>query len=240
MSFDELSLESSLLTAQVPYDVFVFDQGGAAALEAKAWSSSSSRGTGIGTAELGKQDGVLVLLADRTRRYVGTVWPTVTTGTVLHDRESMRHVFNAYNQVPRRFLCHPGANDNAATTTYTVTGTSWNRVNAGVGASMSFVLGLRQDVIYTLVGMIDAPDGGAVYIGVGVDSTTAAHALVGLLATQKTRGSSATRRFSLEPGGHFLHVLGRTTAGVATVYADGTHPGGGDIPATYLTGQVLA
>ena len=67
MTFSELSITLSTLSASTAYDVFAYDNSGTVALETVAWTNSTTRATALTT-----QDGVMVKSGTTTRRYLGS------------------------------------------------------------------------------------------------------------------------------------------------------------------------
>lgn len=91
----EISLALSGLAAGSNYDVFIYNNAGTLTLElSAAWTTNTARADGIGL-----QNGVLVLSADETRRYLGTI--RATSATTTEDSSLARLVWNYYNRVPR-------------------------------------------------------------------------------------------------------------------------------------------
>lgn len=91
---------TSLPTASMCYDIFLYNNSGTLALEAVAWSNISTRAT-----QLIYQDGVEVKTGGTTRRYVGTIYidSSKTSSTEVRQVNSTNparsHVWNRYNQV---------------------------------------------------------------------------------------------------------------------------------------------
>lgn len=79
------------------YDVFAYLSSGVVKLETLVWTSTTVRGTWLGT-----QNGVLVKSSDTTRRYIGTVYANGTNTT--EDSAANRFIWNQYNRVPRPFV----------------------------------------------------------------------------------------------------------------------------------------
>jgi len=96
--FSELSLSLSGYTADTNYDIFVYNNGGVLTLESVAWASATARVTNIV-----RVDGVYVKNGDSTRRYLGTIRTTSTTGQ-CEDSGGKRYCWNYYNRLPRTLL----------------------------------------------------------------------------------------------------------------------------------------
>ncbi len=159
-SFSELSISLSGLTADTNYDVFCYDNSGTPTLELTAWSSATARATA-----LVRQDGVWVKSGATTRRYLGTIRITGTTGQT-EDSNAKRYVWNAYNQVRRNLLYQEsGTNWNYTTAT-------WRAYNNGTNNPyFRYVSGLGENPVRVLVhGLGGNSSGGQIAVGVGIDS----------------------------------------------------------------------
>jgi hypothetical protein len=105
LSFQQLSVSTTGLTVSTMYDIFVYNKNGTVTLDAPvAWTSTSAR-----SVALALQDGVWVKSTNYTHRYIGTVYVASNSGSpVFSDSGTSngtinvgRHVFNAYNRIPR-------------------------------------------------------------------------------------------------------------------------------------------
>lgn len=161
-TFAELSITLASLTAGRPYDVWIYDNSGTPALELLTWSSTSARGTA-----LAYQDGVLVKSGAATRRYVGTICITGTTGQ-CEDSLTKRLVWNYYNRCARR-LYKTDANAHAYTTG------AYQAWNADATVRVELVLGVLEDVLnFGLVAEALCTGAVGAYVNLGEDSTTTA------------------------------------------------------------------
>ncbi len=95
-TFSELSLSISGYTADTNYDIFIYNNSGTLTLQSVAWTDDTNRATDIITL-----NGVYVLSGATTRRYLGTIRTTSSTGQ-CEDSEDRRFVWNYYNQVKKR------------------------------------------------------------------------------------------------------------------------------------------
>lgn len=95
-TFAELSLSLSGYVADKNYDIWMYDNSGTPTLESTVWTNNTTRATA-----LAYQDGILVKSGDPTRRYLGTIRTTATTGQ-CEDSISRRFVWNMYNRVLKR------------------------------------------------------------------------------------------------------------------------------------------
>ena len=125
-TFSELTLALGTLTANLPYDIFAYDNSGTVALRsAVAWTNTTTRATALTT-----QNGCLVKTGATTDRYLGTFYTSSTTQT--QDSATQRFLWNYYNRVRKPMSCTDG------TDSWTYTTTTWRQANNSttVGTSM--------------------------------------------------------------------------------------------------------
>jgi hypothetical protein len=171
VTFAELSITLASLTANKNYDVFCYNNAGTATLELLVWSSDSARATA-----LVRQDGILCKTGALTRRYLGTIRITNTTGQcedssggTVTQTGGKRFVWNMYNRVIRPL----GVIDTTATWAYTTD--TIRQANGATGNKVEMVLGLSEDSVSARVdvtSMIYANTATGAKVGIGVDSTT--------------------------------------------------------------------
>lgn len=158
----EFSIALGTLTANIPYDVFCYDNASVPTLEILAWTNDSARAT-----PLALQNGVYVKTGATTRRYLGTFRTTSTTQT--EDSLLNRYLWNYYNRIPRFLI---GQNAGAPSWTYTTN--TVRQANAATTAQVSFVIGVNEDAqrftLATSSSNTNASVGMAA--GLGFDSTT--------------------------------------------------------------------
>ena len=136
LTFTELSLSLSGYTANKNYDIFVYNNSGAAALESLAWTDDTTRAT-----SLVLQNGVYVKSGATTRRYIGTIRINATGGQT-EDTFKQRFVYNAYNTVRRSFAAYN------TTSSWTYTTASWREFNNGTGQTRGeVVIGLVDHLL---------------------------------------------------------------------------------------------
>lgn len=92
ITFPELSLAGSGLTASRLHDIFIEVSGGAPALAAVAWTNDTTRATA-----LARQDGVYCLGGTLTRRYLGVAY--VDANNQFNFAANLRHIRNYYHRV---------------------------------------------------------------------------------------------------------------------------------------------
>jgi len=164
-TYTEKSLDISAFTADKNYDIFIVDS--TLALEGLVWTNDTTRATALVL-----QDGVLVKSGATTRRYLGTIRITSSTGQT-EDSAAKRFVWNYYNR-RLRFMKVVDTTDswNYATT-------AWRQARASTANQVAYVDGYAEDAVAaTVLGATDSGSGTAGAVGVGVDSTTANSAQV--------------------------------------------------------------
>jgi hypothetical protein len=212
----QITIALGTLTADLPYDIFVYDNAGVVTARAPvAWTNATTRATAL-TA----QDGVLVKTGATTDRYLGTFCTTSTTET--EDSTSKRYLFNYYNRSPRKLKARDTTNSWAYTTA------SYREVNGGstLGTSrVGLVVGWSEDLVSAKALSLASVSSGLVpsATGIGLDSATN----VADINTQITHPTSATIGFTTQAewrgypgvGFHFLAWLEYGGANV-TFYGD--------------------
>jgi archaellum component FlaF (FlaF/FlaG flagellin family) len=177
VTFSETGLALTGLTSGKNYDVFAYSNAGALALElGSAWTNDTTRATALTL-----QDGVLVKSGDATRRYLGTIRATGATttedsrGGTTSQVGGKRFVWNYYNRVRRVFSLV----DTTASWNYTTN--TWRQANAATGNKVEFIVGdaaiLARIAVYAQAYCV-ANGAGAVVVGVGLDTLSAASGLV--------------------------------------------------------------
>ena len=171
------------VAASSNYDLFVWSNGGTVTLtRGPAWTSDTARGTGAGTTELQRINGVLtnkVAITNGPAANLGTY-----VGTVRSDGSSqINYVFgatsdggtaavlgiwNAYNRVEVRGFIGDSTNS------WTYNGGTFRAADNSTTMRVSFLQGLAEDFFmasyYTSVGS----GFGVAYAGVGYNSTSTA------------------------------------------------------------------
>jgi hypothetical protein len=127
------------LSVGTGFDVFASLFGGAVILSTVEWTGASGLAR---SSAIAYQDGVPVLSADRTKRYLGTFITTAVGQTT--DREFYRYLYNYYNKKQKILRTSIAANHAYATATI-------RAYNGGVLAAgfdkCSYVNGLEEQVI---------------------------------------------------------------------------------------------
>tara|TARA_R110000824_G_scaffold401148_1_gene610926 strand:+ start:3680 stop:4705 length:1026 start_codon:yes stop_codon:yes gene_type:complete len=98
VTFTEVTISLSGLTASKPYDVFGYLNSGALAIETLVWTDTTTRATALAL-----QNGVLSKTGVLTRRYLGTVFINASGGQT-DDTLEKRYLWNYYHQRTRPLL----------------------------------------------------------------------------------------------------------------------------------------
>lgn len=95
--FSALTLQSSLMSREIPYDIFITADSSGLRLVAESWLSVGARGSALLWL-----DGVRVSGSDPSRRYLGTA--VLNSSGYFEDTKTARMVSNENNQVKRPLL----------------------------------------------------------------------------------------------------------------------------------------
>lgn len=223
-----MALDTSNQTSGNLYDLYVWIDSGTVKIGAgPAWSSSTSRGTGAGTTELQRKNGLwtnknsitlkngagagITGVAANTATYVGTIYCTANGQTGMSFQpaaagggtNNFLGVYNAYNRITAT------AYSRDSTATWVITSATWAAMNAAVGSGLSnrisYVDGLGESAVDTIISNVTFCASGA-YAGLGVnrDATTGAPTFNG----QQSTGGSANQQQYLNVPGTFQPSLG--------------------------------
>lgn len=223
-SFTERSLAVPS-TTNTNYDIFIYDDAGTLTLEAVAWTNDTTRATALTT-----QDGVYVKSGATSRRWLGTIRTTATSGQ-CEDSAAKRFVYNYYNQAPR-YLRSTDSSDR------TTTSTTFSQVGS---VEFSVVLGQAQSM-RVIGGSIMAQNAGGVLsiLSIGYDSSTA-NGTNAVSASNYFAQSEASKMATLgnyiSLGKHTFYLIFRTSSAGNTIHATGAN---GDAPATSLESMIMA
>lgn len=157
-AFTERSLSLSGFTAGRNYDVFLYDNAGTLTLQAVIWTNDTTRATALAT-----QDGAYVQTGNTSRRYLGTIRITATTGQ-CEDSQAKRYVWNYANRVVRL-----GAKTEATSHNHTA---SWRYWNNDTAQKMEFVIGVAEDGLSASLSAEWNGNGTIAYVALGLDTTT--------------------------------------------------------------------
>lgn len=208
----EISLSLSGFTADTNYDIFVYDNTGTLTLEAVSWTNATTRATALST-----QNGVWVKSSASTRRYVGTIRITGSTGQ-CEDSLTKRFVWNVQHRVHRKLKITDTTNS------WTYNSATWRSWNNSTANRVGIVVGLNEEIVQLDFRAIAQNSSNAVFsIGIGLDSTSSNSADV-FPANSTVQGSSFSSAFIgyVGIGYHYLQLLESGNAlGTTTFYGDG-------------------
>lgn len=221
------------------FDFFITDNAGTITLgTGPAWSSTSARGTGAGTTELQRVNGIWTNKVSMTLRigslvgdtitvaanqgtYVGTMYATANGQTGMNfnptaaagGTANILGLFNAYNRTVAPALCRD------STSSWTYATNTWQKANNNANNSISYVDGLAEVsayATYTVMVLTTASSSGLV-VGINLNSTTAAPAVQGGVFHSGTQAGEASAVCS----GTFLPVLGYNTLTAMEIVGSG-------------------
>lgn len=219
----EVSLALGTVTADLPYDFFLYDNAGTLTLEKVAWTSGTARATDIVL-----QDGVWCKSGALTRRLVFTL-RTVST-TAAEDSQGwvgikpIRGLSTAHkpSRVRREMYIFE------ATGSWTYATNTWRQANAATTNQFDLVCCLPDcELDLTLMVGCQDPNTGAADIAIGEDSTTAPHRLtVGARAFANSINISLDQPAFLRKlpaaGNHYYAWLERSPTAVTVTYLGDT------------------
>lgn len=225
-SFSEISLSISGFASDTNYDVFIYDNSGTLTLEESAWTDDTTRSTNIVL-----QDGVYVKSGSTTKRYLGTIRTTSTTGQ-CEDSTANRFVWNMYNRKEKQIRKYITANWTYSTNAWRV----FNNQSSSTYA-INVVSGLGDDLLKIKAGALYASSSTAstvYFISIAEDSTLniTSSANNGTERTLTTSVSQVQLVSTLEHfvpiGYHYYYPIERTQSGVPGIYGSsgGSYWGG--------------
>lgn len=198
-SFTEKSLSLSGYTADKNYDIWIYDNSGTLTLDSTIWTDATTRATALTT-----QDGIYVKTGDATRRYLGTIRTTATTGQ-CEDSVTKRFVWNYYNQVNSNIYIKEATSHTYASTTRR----AWNN---NTSAQIQIVVGIST------VASVSLLNAGNTYneLTVGIDSTTSDYGATCYNSASTLFVISGMTFPSFTQGSHSINVLERAVSGTAS------------------------
>lgn len=197
-TFTEISTSVPASTSTM-YSVWATQSGGTVSITTNAWTNDTTPGTNGATTLL---KGVLVSSSDNTKRYLGVIRTTTSSGQ-CEDSKKRRFVGNCNNRVLRELEAH----DTTDTWTY-ATGT-WRSANSSttVGTARTEVAIPVADSLVTATYEVPLTTGLG-YIGIAMNSTsTPAAATYANVNTGVANPISITGRFMPAPGYSYFQNL---------------------------------
>lgn len=233
------------------FDLFVVSDSGTIRLgTGPAWTSDTGRGTGAGTTELQRLNGIWTNKVSMTLRFGSASGNTITVavnqGTYVgsmrasadgqtEDSLAKRFLWNTSNRVrrPMRVI--------EATDSWTYSTAAWRQVNASTANQVAILRGLDEDsVTVTWNATVASSTLQTVFLGIGLDSTSA-FATGGLPGHVRMTTTSNFRASYTDLPGLGYHFLAALEYGGGS----GTQTWYGDVglPLQYqtgMTGEALA
>ena len=200
-AFSEISLSLSGYTADKNYDIWAYDNSGTVTLDSTVWTNDTTRATALTT-----QDGVYVKTGATTRRYLGTIRITGTTGQ-CEDSLTKRFVWNYYNRANRPLVRLE------TTSSWTYSTASFRQANGSSTNQVDVVVGVAESVIELNVDTLSQSSAGSQIrtLAIGEDSTSAAAAncMTALAYTAAADYENMTARLVTHPaiGRHYYAWL---------------------------------
>jgi hypothetical protein len=229
-SLTDSTKSPAVAVANSAYDMFFWNDGGTQrCTRGPSWSSLTSRGAGVGTTELIRLEGVLVNRYAITNGpaagvgiYVGSIYTNATAkvdfifgSAAAGGGAASFGVWNYYN----RFDVKTMVSDSNVSWSYNTA--AWRAADGGVGNRITFLCGLRADAVAARYQCSQTSSTGAIYIGVGLDSTTIP------LMKASQNGNAYQNSMNIEInvsdllGQHYFQGLEYGSGGTNTWYGNG-------------------
>jgi|GEM_PF-1426455 len=215
-------------TTNSNYDLFVWSDSGTVRLtRGPLWTSDTARGTGAGTSELQRINGIWtnkVAISNGPGANLGTYVGTIRTdgssqanwnptpAAAAGGAEAKLHVFNAYNRVNS----YGQSQDSTGSWTY---GTAtWRSLDNSTANRISYIDGLGEvPVNYGLTASVNQGSGGIYHFGVNRDSTSATPPTSTIQQIGATNGTTqCVSNFSPSLGYHYLQAMEAAGSGIST------------------------
>lgn len=136
-SSGEITINISGRTANLPFDIFLYDNAGTLTVALTNWASVSAR-----TSSITLQDGVWVKTSSPQQRYIGTVYATGATTTAwvtqTDDTQGKAYIFNVDNRVPVVVRVRDTTNS------WTYTTATWRQARASTNNQINIMVGLQE------------------------------------------------------------------------------------------------
>lgn len=209
-NFTERTLSLSGYTADKNYDIWLYNNSGTLTLDSTVWTNDTTRATALTT-----QDGVYVKSGDTTRRYIGTIRITGTTGQ-CEDSVSKRYVWNLINRRRRPLRVTDTTN-----TWSGAGGAAWRYANNTDVNRVFYVCGLSEDLAEAVCHFSGGGTGTAGSMSIGVDSgTTNAAQLVAEIGGAQNVSAASFYRGYPGIGWHYLAWIEYARTGTPTFRGD--------------------
>lgn len=223
------------VTTNSNYDLFVWNDGGTyRCTRGPAWSSDTSRGSGAGTTEIERVNGIWVNKVAITNgpgaqrgTYVGTIRSNGSSqidwifgALSAGGTAGVLNVWNAYNRVNIATAMRD------TTDSYTYATASWRSAQGGTGMRANFVVGLVEDTFFAIYNCLgDMNTGGnSGAIGIGVNSTSTYTGTTGFVNVSSTLAMTASAISYPQLGNNYVTALEYCSAGTMTIRPDSSLP----------------
>lgn len=225
------------------FDLFVVNDAGTLRLgTGPAWTSDTARGTGAGTTEIERKNGLWTNKVSMTLRWGSSSGNTITVaanqGTYVgtmrasangqcEDSLAKRFLWNAYHRVPRAMRVVE------TTDSWTYSSSTWRQMNNSVANQLAMVSGMDEDAVKAITAAYAATSSAVVinvFNGIGLDVVNAFTGRPGNNVFNSNFSGVAVFQASYFGvpglGYHFLAALeqGSGTASTETFYGDAGQP----------------
>jgi hypothetical protein len=216
----EASVALTGATASRPYDVFGYYDTGAMLIEILAWTNATTRATAIDV-----EDGHPIKAGDATRRFLGTIRITGTTGQcefspVPSAAPSKLFVWNLMHQVAMTFRVIDTTNSWSYATS------AWRQANGSGNNQIEVITGaVKSAIVISLDVLASAVNPSTAAIAIGEDSTTArATENVGMIVSSVQILHHASFNKIVPLGYHYYSWLEYGDGTAVTWYGDNNTP----------------
>lgn len=206
----EVSLSLSGYTSSSNYDIWAYNNSGTLTLESTIWTNSTTRATA-----LAYQNGVLVKSGTTTRRYIGTIRTTGTTGqcefafgtrAASGTQAARLNVWNYYNRV------NVSARVSDSTSSWSYTTGTWRSANNDTGNRVSFICGVSEDCFSSEYKCVSISRTTGNIVSLDLDGTSVAEGSSGYTGTSDTTwpilATSNARLQTIAPVGfHYIQAV---------------------------------
>lgn len=216
------------------YDLFVWNDGGTMrCTRGPLWSSDTARGTGAGTTELTRVNGVLMNAVSITNgpaaqrgTYVGSIRSNgsaqidfVFGAAASGGTAAIVGIWNMYNRVPVRMTMTDSG------TSYSYASNTLRAPRGGTGMRANFLLGLNDEPVAYQARASGSVTSGYFRVGIGLDSTSAATGSLSLAQNPTASNSNPEGTIRWDGfgglGWHFLTNLESSDTVPSTVSFNG-------------------
>lgn len=222
------------------FDIFAGNNGGITLCTGPAWGTTTSRGTGAGTTQISRLNGIYVNTVSMTCRdgtgagstfvcavnectYLGTMYATANGQTGMQFRpdsaaggsNTIMALYNAYNRVKM------AGQSRDSTSTWTYATATWRSANASTSNRVTYIDGLGfSPVDATYDSTISVSGSVAGIIAVNQDSTSAVPVTNSEVSTAQNVSAFVRDNLQASLGLHYIQAMEFAT-GATVTYAGG-------------------